>query len=111
MKITIATHNGPLEIDAEVFGEWACHPGVGDDADRWVVTHVPTGRRIRSPGDLNEEQAEKLASALGERIPRGIVPPVPADYDVTGVTPPEFKQPAKLVRSIVFDTLGRVEAP
>jgi len=86
VKITAnCTRNRLVEVDAHVFGEWAAHPGIdGDDLserlDWWVVTHVPTGRTICSAvGRLDEPEAKTLASALGERLPAGLIPSIPMD--------------------------------
>lgn len=109
--ITVAcTRNRTLDVEASVFGEWACHPGIdGEDLslrlDWWVVTHVPTGRAIiSSVGCLSEDEARVLASQLGERVPRGIIPPIPFDV-------PFFPLPVhvkRVIRSVIYDVRGEV---
>lgn len=102
-----------MQIDAHMFGEWAAHPGVsGDDNsleyDWWVVTHVPNGMNCaKACGQLDEATAIRLARMLAERVPACFVPVFPPPYDGK---PPENVR--RLVRSVIFDTLGEiVKAP
>lgn len=103
-----------ITIDANVFGDWAAHPGIDlDDEPRldwWVVTHVPNGRRIRSAGRMTEREAVDLATALdrrGVRLPvyQGATECV--DLAELRAADPAFTSAAKAVKSTVFDTLGR----
>lgn len=114
-KITIKlVDNQDITIDAHVFGDWAAHPGIDYDGeprlDWWVVTHVPNGRRIRSAGQMTEREALDLACMLDQRA--GKLPvyhgstEVP-DFAELRAADPAFESAAKIVRSVVFDTLGR----
>lgn len=109
MLITANCIDGPVEVDAHVFRDWAAHPGIRHDnslrLDWWVVTHVPSGRGIVSAvGQLTEQEAVALASALGERVPVGIVPPLAPD-DSVQVVPLTVR---RLIRSVIFDVRGEV---
>lgn len=108
----MCTEGRRIEVDAEAFGEWAAHPGIdGDDLslrfDWWVVTHIPSERTIvSSVGHLTEEEAIELASALGERVPPGIVPPMPTDDSFMDI-PLDVK---RAIRSVIYDVRGRRSA-
>lgn len=114
-KITIKLiENRDITIDAHVFGDWAAHPGIDPDdeprLDWWVVTHVPNGRRIRSAGQMTESEALKLASALDQcagKLPVYSGPTECVDLAELRAANPAFEGAAKIVRSVVFDTLGR----
>lgn len=57
------------EVEAHVFGDWAahaCHRG----GQSWCVTHVPSGRRVRSELVLTEKMAVAVANALDLEAPR-----------------------------------------
>jgi hypothetical protein len=114
-KITIKLV-GPRDvtIDAHVFGDWAAHAGIDDDdeprLDWWVVTHVPNGRRIRSAGQMTEREAIDLARTLDKRkvkVPVYLGPTECVDLAELRAANPAFDGAAKIVRSVVFDTLGR----
>jgi hypothetical protein len=103
-----------ITIDAHVFGDWAAHPGIDLDEeprlDWWVVTHVPNGRRIRSAGQMTEREALVLAAALHRRAPKLPIYTGPTEFpDLAELcaADPAFASAAKVVRSTVFDTLGR----
>ena len=119
MRATITVKlvdNEVATIEAEVFGDWAAHPGIDTSCearmDWWVVTHVPNGRRIRCPGQLSELEAVALARSLHQRAARLPVytgeseRPDPTELSAVD---PAFTSAAKVVRSIVFDTIGRVD--
>lgn len=59
--ITINTNYGPDEIDALRCGELACHRGVGEHRDRWVITHIPTGHALSSKGTFVGKKAAVAA--------------------------------------------------
>lgn len=59
--ITINTNYGPDEIDALKCGELACHRGVGEHHDRWVITHIPTGLSLSSRGTFAGKKAAVAA--------------------------------------------------
>jgi hypothetical protein len=110
-KITVSCTRGRfVEVDAHVYGEWAAHPGVdGDDLserlDWWVVSHVPTGRCIVSAvGCLNDDEAKQLASAMGERLPRRLIPDIPRDESFIEL-PLDVK---RQIRSVIYDVRGEV---
>lgn len=71
-----------LEVDADVFGEWAVHVNPG----RWVhgygkprpsigITHVPSGRRASciETNCITKTNALKIARHLARTIPTGAV--------------------------------------
>jgi hypothetical protein len=103
--------NRRVAVEAHVFGEWAAHPGIdGDDLelrlDWWVVTHVPSERAIISTvGPLTEGEAIDLARILGERVPPGIVPPMPADGALDVKIPLHVK---RVIRSVIYDVRGEL---
>lgn len=105
------TGNRRVVVEAHVFGEWAAHPGIdGDDLelrlDWWVITHVPSERAIiRSVGQLTEVEAIDLASVMGERVPRGIVPPMPTDGRLDADLPIDVK---RVIRSVIYDVRGEI---
>lgn len=114
MVIDVCCTSGrSAKVEAAVFGEWAVHPGIdGDDLslrlDWWVVTHVPSGRTIVSAvGRLDEASATELARALGERVPRGIVPHIPFEVSFQEL-PADVK---RRIRSVIFDVRGEVIEP
>lgn len=103
--------NRRIAVEAHVFGEWAAHPGIdGDDLelrlDWWVVTHVPSERAIISTvGQLTEADAIDLARVLAERVPRGIVPPMPTDGSLDVEIPIQVK---RVIRSVIYDVRGEL---
>lgn len=88
--IQIATVDGPETIEAEVFGDlFAVHRDLTPAADRWTLTHMPTGMMALS-GIEKEYAALALAErllALGEAFWR-----VPKNVHFGETAPPEVRR-------------------
>lgn len=73
--ITIATAYGPETILADVYGDWAAHEAhearLGMNVDGWVVTHVPSGRCLRSEIGVVvwAHEADIIARVLAAQVP------------------------------------------
>ncbi|MEO8541717.1 MAG: hypothetical protein ABI577_18395 [bacterium] len=62
--IQIATVDGPESVEAEVLGDlFAVHRDLTPTADRWTMTHMPTGMMA-----LSGIENEYAAIALAERL-------------------------------------------
>lgn len=106
MKITLATINGPKDVDATVTGEWAVHRDPFDDrptspaSKSWTVTHVPTGLRI--PMGLTSRRARDLAARLSREVPTlGVAPGIPTTQPEVMDLGPGYVDVAKKVNRIL----------
>jgi hypothetical protein len=111
--IEVAFYNNPrFAIDAYVFHGWAAHEAIDVDGhlrQDWTVTHVPSGRTMyRATGSLTEEQAIRLAAALGERVRSDIVPEMPREDHEDADSAELAVHVKRVIRSVIFDTLGTV---
>jgi hypothetical protein len=106
--ITLATINGPIDIEVKVTGEWAVHRALFDTrpnvaaSESWTVTHVPTGLRI--PRDLTSKRARDLMDRLAREVPTLGVSPgirtVPAAIEDLG---PQFAELLGKLNKIVHE--------
>ncbi|MET3481592.1 hypothetical protein [Methylobacterium sp. 1973] len=62
--IVVATHDGPDAIPSWRYRDLACHNGLGGEAGRWVITHLPSGLAFTQLGSF--EKIEDAAAALVE---------------------------------------------
>ena len=62
--IVVATHDGPDTIPSWRYRDLACHNGLGGEAGRWVITHLPSGLAFTQLGSF--ERIEDAAEALVE---------------------------------------------
>lgn len=62
--VTLATHDGPEQVTSWRYRDLACHQGIGGEAGRWVITHLPSGLCFTQLGSF--EKIEDAAAALVE---------------------------------------------
>ena len=58
----------PEQVSAQLYGQWAVHAGVGEDAKSWTVTHVKSGFAVRR-GIRTKRRAQAVARALQAEHP------------------------------------------
>lgn len=85
ITITLPAGEAPLEVDAEIIGQWAVHPCIGKDnqpiPERWSITLISNGYRLPvtvSDYDMAAELCHRLepvdVAGLVERYGVGNIP-------------------------------------
>lgn len=68
VEIRIDSTNGGRYVSGEVYGLWAVTPGIGTNAGRFVITHVPTGMTAGAASFRSKEDARLAAKRMAREF-------------------------------------------
>ena len=77
--IDVATHEGPVSIEADVFGNWAVHHKLLSLSE-WTITHLPSGLQVPENarvrlGLTTKKSLVALAKELRDKFSSKVVTP------------------------------------